>query len=54
MEQVNNLEKDIEKLDKYIEYLEEQKIQLEKDILKKMLIEELKNTKRRIVVLKLY
>jgi len=46
MEQVNNLEKDIEKLDKYIEYLEEQKIQLEKDILKKrMLIEELKKQK---------
>ena len=43
MEQVNNLEKDIEELDKYIEYLEKQKIQLEKDILKKgMLIEELK------------
>lgn len=46
MEQVNNLEKDIEELDKYIEYLEEQKIQLEKDILKKrMLIEELKKQK---------
>ena len=43
MEQGNNFEKDIEELDKYIEYLEEQKKQLEKDILKKrILIEELK------------
>jgi len=46
MEQVNNLEKDIEELDKYFANLEEQKMQLEKDILKKrMLIEELKKQK---------
>ena len=42
MEQVNNLKNELEELNKYIEYQEEQKKQLEKDNLKlKMLIEKL-------------
>ena len=36
MEQSNNIEKDLEQLDEYIEYLEEQKKQLEKAKLKSM------------------